>query len=84
MSDAGRLWAGPPEQRCDGHQRQDRNGGAETKRPWLVGELDAVAAGLDRNNRWELSVAGGVLFLAAGGSQHESPVRRCAVTVRAR
>jgi uncharacterized protein YaeQ len=43
------------------------------------GFLDAVAAGLDRNNRWELSVSGGALFLAAGGVQHESTARRCPV-----
>jgi uncharacterized protein YaeQ len=32
--------------------------------------LDAIAGGLDRNNRWELSVAGGTIYLAAGGIQH--------------
>jgi uncharacterized protein YaeQ len=41
--------------------------------------LDAVAAGLDRNNRWSLSVSGGALFLDAGGTHHEGAVRRCAV-----
>jgi uncharacterized protein YaeQ len=38
--------------------------------------LDAIAAGLDRNNRWDLSVAGGSLFLSTGGAQHEGAVRR--------
>jgi uncharacterized protein YaeQ len=33
--------------------------------------LDALAATLDRNNTWELSVAGGVVYLAAGGRQLE-------------
>jgi uncharacterized protein YaeQ len=36
--------------------------------------LDAVAAGLDRNNRWEMSVTGGHIFLGAGAAQHESTV----------
>jgi uncharacterized protein YaeQ len=38
--------------------------------------LDAVAAGLDRNNRWDLSVAGGTVYLATGAAQHETPVTR--------
>jgi len=42
--------------------------------------LDAIAAGLDRTNRWELSVTGGSLFLGAGGKQHEGAVRRVEVT----
>ena len=36
--------------------------------------LDAVAATLDRNNTWELSVTGGTLYLAAGGKQFEGTV----------
>lgn len=41
--------------------------------------LDAIAAGLDRTNRWELSVSGGALFLGAGGVHHEGSVRRVEV-----
>ncbi len=37
--------------------------------------LDAVAATLDRANRWDLSVSGGSLFLTIGGSLHEGEVR---------
>ncbi len=33
--------------------------------------LEAVAEGLDRNNRWELSVSGGTIYLAAAGIQHQ-------------
>ena len=43
------------------------------------GFLDAIAAGLDRTNRWELSVTGGALYLAAGGAAHEGSVRRITV-----
>lgn len=46
----------------------------------LDGEfLDAVAAGLDRNNRWDLSVAGGTVYLATGSAQHETSVTRIPV-----
>jgi uncharacterized protein YaeQ len=38
--------------------------------------LAALAATLDRNNRWELTVTGGTLFLSTGGAHHESAVRR--------
>jgi uncharacterized protein YaeQ len=41
--------------------------------------LDAVAAGLDRNNRWELSVAGGTIYLAAPGGQWETAATRVPV-----
>lgn len=41
--------------------------------------LDAVAAGLERNNRWELSVAGGTIYLAAPGGQWETAATRVAV-----
>lgn len=41
--------------------------------------LDAVAAGLDRNNAWDLSVAGGVLYLAAPGGQFETTLTRVPV-----
>ena len=41
--------------------------------------LDAVAATLDRNNRWDLSVAGGTLYLATPKSQHETTVTRVPV-----
>ena len=40
------------------------------------GFLDAIAAGLERTQRWELSVAGGELFLATGGVQHQGTVSR--------
>jgi uncharacterized protein YaeQ len=36
--------------------------------------LDAVAGTLDRINRWDLSVTGGVLYLAIGTAQFEGPV----------
>jgi uncharacterized protein YaeQ len=37
--------------------------------------LDGVVATLDRVNRWDLSVTGGVLYLAIGGTQFEGAVR---------
>jgi uncharacterized protein YaeQ len=46
--------------------------------------LDAVAATLDRNNRWELSVTGGTVYLATGGAVHEAAVRRVPVAAAAR
>lgn len=36
--------------------------------------LDAVAATLDRINKWELSVSGGTLYLTAGGKAFEGAV----------
>ena len=41
--------------------------------------LDAIAATLDRTNKWELSVAGGVLYLGAGGKSFEGSVRRISI-----
>lgn len=41
--------------------------------------LDGVAAGLDRNNKWDLSVAGGTVYLATPGGQHETAVTRVVV-----
>lgn len=41
--------------------------------------LDAIAATLDRNNRWELSVSGGALYLTIGGKLHEGSVERLVV-----
>ena len=41
-----------------------------------AGFLDAVAAGLDRNNRWGLSVSGGSVYLEIAGVQHETAVTR--------
>jgi uncharacterized protein YaeQ len=38
--------------------------------------LDRVAAKLDRNNRWELSVSGGTLYLTAGSVLFEGTVER--------
>jgi uncharacterized protein YaeQ len=43
--------------------------------------LDGVAATLDRTNKWELSVTGGVLYLGAGGKSFESSVRRLSIAV---
>jgi uncharacterized protein YaeQ len=37
--------------------------------------LDAVAATLDRTNRWDLSVSGGSLFLTVGAALHQGEVR---------
>ena len=42
--------------------------------------LDAVAATLDRTNRWELAVSGRVLYLTIGGESFEGAVER--VTIR--
>ena len=36
--------------------------------------LDAVAATLDRNNTWDLSVTGGALYLTIGGALFEGSV----------
>jgi uncharacterized protein YaeQ len=41
--------------------------------------LDGVVATLDRINRWDLSVTGGVLYLAIGAAQFEGAVRPVAV-----
>ena len=41
--------------------------------------LDAVAATLDRNNRWDLSVAGGTVYLSTARGQHETTVARVPV-----
>jgi len=41
--------------------------------------LDTVAAGMERNNRWGLSISGGALYLDIAGVQHESAVTRVAV-----
>jgi uncharacterized protein YaeQ len=41
--------------------------------------LDAIAATLDRTNKWELSVTGGVLYLGAGGKSFEGTVRRISI-----
>jgi uncharacterized protein YaeQ len=38
--------------------------------------LDRVAATLDRNNKWELSVSGGGLYLTIGGKLHETTCER--------
>ena len=38
--------------------------------------LDAVAATLDRNNRWDLSITGGTLYLTIGASTLETTPRR--------
>lgn len=42
--------------------------------------LDRVAAKLDRNNKWELSVSGGSLYLTIGGVLFESTVERIPMT----
>ncbi len=41
--------------------------------------LDAVAATLDRNNRWSLSVSGAVIYLDVAGALFESAIARHAV-----
>jgi uncharacterized protein YaeQ len=41
--------------------------------------LDAVAATLDRINRWDLSVTGGQLYLAVGAAQFEGAVTPVAI-----
>ena len=41
--------------------------------------LDAIAAALDRTNRWALSVTGGALYLDAGGKAFEGAVTRVPV-----
>jgi uncharacterized protein YaeQ len=41
--------------------------------------LDAIAATLDRVNRWELSVTGGALYLAIGAAQLEGAVSPIAI-----
>ena len=38
--------------------------------------LDAVAATLDRTNRWDLAVTGGTLYLTVGETLFETTVRR--------
>lgn len=43
--------------------------------------LDAIAAGLERNNRWELSVAGGTIYLGTGAGHHEGAITRVPVTL---
>lgn len=40
--------------------------------------LDAVAATLDRNNKWALSVTGGTLYLEIGGKTFEGELRAIA------
>jgi uncharacterized protein YaeQ len=42
--------------------------------------LDAIAAVLDRNNRWELSISGGSLYLNAAGQAFETTVPRVSPT----
>jgi uncharacterized protein YaeQ len=42
--------------------------------------LDTVAATLDRVNRWDLSVAEGVLYLAIGTAQFEGAIRLVTIT----
>lgn len=44
--------------------------------------LDALAATLDRTNTWELSVSGGILYIAAGGRQLEGAARRIEIASR--
>jgi len=41
--------------------------------------LDGVVATLDRVNRWDLSVTGGVLYLAVGAAQFDGAVRPVAI-----
>ncbi len=41
--------------------------------------LERVAAKLDRNNKWELSVSGGTIYLSVGTALFEAPVDRIPV-----
>jgi uncharacterized protein YaeQ len=41
--------------------------------------LDAIAATLDRTNKWELAIAGGTLYLSTGATSHELTPRRVPV-----
>jgi uncharacterized protein YaeQ len=41
--------------------------------------LDRIAPTLDRNNRWELSVSGGGLYLTIAGKLHESTCERVTI-----
>jgi uncharacterized protein YaeQ len=41
--------------------------------------LDSAATTLDRNNRWDLSVSGGALYLTIGERLFESEVRQIAI-----
>jgi uncharacterized protein YaeQ len=41
--------------------------------------LDGVVATLDRVNRWDLSVTGGVLYLAIGNAQFEAVLEQIAI-----
>ncbi|MFO0686290.1 MAG: YaeQ family protein [Sandaracinus sp.] len=43
--------------------------------------LDRVAATLDRNNRWELSVSGGTIYLTVQGKLFELAVERVPIPV---
>jgi uncharacterized protein YaeQ len=38
--------------------------------------LDAIAATIERNNRWDIAVSGGVVYLSTGTSAFELGVRR--------
>lgn len=38
--------------------------------------LDAIAATLERTNRWELSISGGTCYLGVAGQVFEGAVRR--------
>ncbi len=40
--------------------------------------LDAIVATLDRNNRWQLAVSGGTLYLSVGGRAVEGALRTLA------
>jgi uncharacterized protein YaeQ len=44
--------------------------------------LDAIAAVLDRNNRWALAISGGSLYLDASGHSFEGVVGRVSTSVR--
>jgi uncharacterized protein YaeQ len=41
--------------------------------------LDAIAATLDRVNTWDLSIAGGVMYLTIGGALFEGSVQRVTI-----
>jgi uncharacterized protein YaeQ len=41
--------------------------------------LDALAATLDRVNKWEIAVTGGALYITAGGESFETAARRVSI-----
>lgn len=66
-----------PEEIVDAIRERGVHRGDEIVVTALPAELiDAVVPTLDRVNRWELSVAGGTLYLTIDGALHEGALRR--------